>query len=46
MVAGGAFARLQPGGAFRLQIADGALDRLVDLLFRCRGNRGRFYGES
>jgi hypothetical protein len=46
MVAGGAFARLQPSGAFGLQIADGALDRLVDLLFRCRSNRRWFYGKS
>ena len=32
VMAGGAFARVQPGGAFGLQISDGAIDRLLDLL--------------
>ena len=35
VMAGGALARVQPGGAFGLQVSDGAIDRLVDLL-RCR----------
>ena len=30
VMAGGAFARFQPGGAFGLQISDGAIDRLLE----------------
>ena len=32
VMAGGAFARVQPGGAFGLQVSNGAIDRLLDLL--------------
>ena len=45
-MAGGAFARVQPGGAFGLQVSDGAIDRLLDLLRSCRGNRDRFVGKG
>src|SRR5262249_42945308 len=42
MMTGRAFACIQPGGAFGLQILDGAIDRLVDLGRRCARNRIRF----
>jgi hypothetical protein len=45
-MAGGAFARVQPGGAFGLQIYNGAIDRLVDLLRCCAWNRGWFVSKS
>ena len=39
VMAGGAFARVQPGGAFGLQISNGAIDRLLNLLGSCGRNR-------
>ena len=36
---GSAFPRVQPRGAFGLQIADGAIDCLLDPLGTRRGNR-------
>jgi hypothetical protein len=45
-MAGSAFARLQPGGTFGLQVSKGAIDRLVDLLRCCAWNPDRFDSKS
>jgi hypothetical protein len=45
-VASRAFPRVQPGGAFRLQIVNGALDSLLDLGHGHVGRRGRFGGQG
>ena len=46
VMAGGALARAQPRGAFGLQVSDGALDRLLDLLRCCRSICGWFVGKG
>ncbi len=46
VMAGGAFACAQPGGALGLQVFNGAIDRLVDLRWRSAWDRGRFAGKG
>lgn len=46
MMAGGAFACVQPGGAFGLQIPNGSLNRVLNMPWCCWVNQSRVIGSS